>query len=68
MEAFATFDAHNGGFMASEELLHIMKNLGEGLSDAVLAKVQEASEPDNEGQVRSFSLVPCFHSYSLTPG
>jgi calmodulin len=51
MDAFSTFDTHGQGYMSLSELLHIMKNLGEGLSDAVLAKVKEAAEPDQDNQV-----------------
>ncbi|EDQ91370.1 uncharacterized protein MONBRDRAFT_36266 [Monosiga brevicollis MX1] len=51
MDAFSTFDSHSAGYMSLTELLHIMKNLGEGLSEDVLAKVKDAAEPDSDGQV-----------------
>lgn len=51
LEAFSTFDSHSAGYMPVKELLHLMKNLGEGLPDAALAQVKELSEPDADGQV-----------------
>ena len=51
LEAFSTFDMHNGGYMSLQELLHLMKSLGEGLSEKTLAQVQAVAEPDADGQV-----------------
>jgi calmodulin len=51
LEAFSTFDMHNGGYMSMSELLHLMKSLGEGLSDKTLQQVQNVAEPDTDGQV-----------------
>jgi Ca2+-binding EF-hand superfamily protein len=51
MDAFATFDMHNGGYIALEELIHLMKNLGEGLPDPILKQIEQAAEPDSDGQV-----------------
>ena len=38
--------------MSLQELLHLMKSLGEGLSEKTLAQVQAVAEPDADGQVR----------------
>lgn len=37
--------------MSMSELLHLMKSLGEGLSDKTLQQVQNVAEPDTDGQV-----------------
>lgn len=37
-QAFSTFDTHANGYMALPELTDILKNLGEGLDDAQIAK------------------------------
>ena len=43
-------------FMSVKEITHILKNLGEPLSDAELEAAIKAMEPDNESQVRALSL------------
>lgn len=63
MEAFGTFDMHNGGYMALSELLHLMKSLGEGLSSDTLDQIKAAAEPDSDGQVRKKGNLPITNFY-----
>lgn len=51
IEAFSVFDQNGNGYIALGELKHVMKNLGEGLSDAELDGMSAQAEPDDEGQV-----------------
>merc|ERR550514_242734 len=39
-EAFATFDTNSNGYIALGELSHLMKALGEGLSDEQIAGME----------------------------
>lgn len=54
-EAFATFDVQNNGYIPLKELTHLMKTLGEGLSDDALAQLESECEPDEDNMV-NYSL------------
>lgn len=45
------FIGHTAGFIALTELQHVMKNLGEGMDEAMLKNLEAASGVDKEGQV-----------------
>eukprot|EP00055_Hartaetosiga_balthica_P017093 m.112042 g.112042 ORF g.112042 m.112042 type:complete len:136 (-) comp9244_c4_seq1:219-626(-) len=51
LEAFATFDVSNNGYIHINELKHLMKTLGEGMSDEAIANMETACEPDEDLQV-----------------
>jgi len=51
LAAFEVFDMHGNGFIALTELQHVMKNLGEGMDEAMLKNLEAASGVDKEGQV-----------------
>eukprot|EP00041_Stephanoeca_diplocostata_P004979 m.54208 g.54208 ORF g.54208 m.54208 type:complete len:135 (+) comp15491_c0_seq1:71-475(+) len=57
MEAFATFDTNNNGYIALPELKHLMKSLGEGLSDAEIQGLVKVAAADDEDQVNIRHLV-----------
>lgn len=51
LEAFSTFDQNNNGYIALNELKHLMANLGEGLNPTQIEAMAKLCEPDDEGQV-----------------
>ena len=57
LEAFSVFDQNGNGYIALSELQHLMKNLGEGLSDDELAAMSAQAEPDDEGQINIRHIV-----------
>ncbi len=50
-EAFSVFDINGNGYIPLKELQHVLKSLGEGLEDDILAKIAQLSEPDSDQQV-----------------
>ena len=51
LEAASVFDQNGNGYISSDELRHVMKELGEGLDDETLAQMIKVAEPDSEHQV-----------------
>ena len=51
LAAFEVFDQTGNGYMSLSELTHVMKNLGEGMDDAMIEKMKVVCEPDKEDQV-----------------
>ena len=56
-EAFNVFDMHGHGFISLPELTHIMKALGEGLTDPELEGMTRAAAADGDGQVNIRHMV-----------
>ena len=52
LKAFEVFDQNGNGYISMSELRHVMKNLGEGMPDAMLDQLTKVAEPDAEQQVR----------------
>lgn len=57
LEAFSVFDTAGQGYIALGELKHLMKALGEGLSDNELKGLEAAAGADAENQVNVRHLV-----------
>lgn len=57
LEAFSVFDQNGNGYIALSELQHLMKTLGEGLSEEELAAMSAQAEPDDEGQINIRHIV-----------
>ncbi len=52
LEAASVFDQNGNGYISSEELRHVMKELGEGLDEDTLTQMIKVAEPDSEHQVK----------------
>lgn len=51
LAAFEVFDQNGNGYMPLQELVHVLKNLGEGTPDHILKAMEQVAEPDDEQQV-----------------
>ena len=56
LAAFEVFDQNGNGFMSIDELINVLKNLGEGMPDDMLEKLKKVAEPDDEQQVHTFPV------------
>ena len=45
------FDVNNNGYIHIDELVHVLKELGEGLDASILEELKTDAEPDAEHQV-----------------
>lgn len=50
-EAFKVFDKDGNGFISSAELRHVMRNLGEKLTDEEVDEMIKEADIDGDGQV-----------------
>lgn len=55
-EAFSVFDIQGNGYIPLKELQHVLKTLGEGLDEDILAKLPQITEPDMDQQVSSWHI------------
>ena len=51
MEAFKVFDKDGSGFIAADELKHVMTNLGEKLTDQEISEMLLEAGTDGDGRV-----------------
>jgi len=61
-ESFSVFDTNSNGYISLPELTHLMKNLGEGLSEEQLAGMSTAAAADSDGQVNIRAFVDVLFS------
>lgn len=61
-ESFSVFDTNSNGYISLPELTHLMKNLGEGLSEDQLAGMSTAAAADSDGQVNIRAFVDVLFS------
>lgn len=57
LEAFSVFDTAGQGFVNINELTHLMKALGEGLTDEQIAGLTKVAAADADNQVNVRHLV-----------
>ena len=63
LEAFSTFDMHGNGFIALDELVGVMQNLGEGLKPKELDGMKAACGADAENHVNILHFVDVTSSF-----
>lgn len=61
LAAFRVFDKDGSGTISAEELKHVMKSLGEDLTDAEIDEMIREADKDNNG------TIDCEHSFSHVP-
>ncbi|XP_077864777.1 calmodulin-like isoform X1 [Saccoglossus kowalevskii] len=61
-EAFRVFDKNGDGFISAEELRHVMKNLGEKLTDDEIEEMIREADVDGDGQVNYEEFVTMMSS------
>lgn len=57
MEAFRVFDKNNTGLIESQVLKHLVKGLGESLSEEETEVMIKEADPENTGQIRYSDFV-----------
>ena len=56
-EAFRLFDKDSNGLISAEELRHVMKNLGENLTDGDIGEMMREADTDGDGQINYDEFV-----------
>ena len=56
-EAFQLFDMDSNGLISAEELRHVMKNLGENLTDGEIGEMMREADTDGDGQINYAEFV-----------
>ena len=56
-EAFRLFDKDGNGLISFEELGHVMKNLGENLTDSEIGEMMNEADSDGDGQINYDEFV-----------
>ncbi|XP_070538780.1 calmodulin [Ptychodera flava] len=56
-EAFRVFDKDGDGFISADELRHVMRNLGEQLTDDEIEEMIREADADGDGQVNYEEFV-----------
>jgi calmodulin len=56
-EAFKVFDKDGSGFISAAELLHVMTNLGEKLTDEEVDEMIREADVDGDGQINYEEFV-----------
>jgi calmodulin len=56
-EAFRVFDKDQNGFITSDELRHVMTNLGEKLTDAEVQEMVQEADTDGDGRINYDEFV-----------
>lgn len=51
LEAFRVFDRDNKGYISSSELIHVMSNLGEKLTDEEMDEMIKEADFDDDGKI-----------------
>jgi hypothetical protein len=57
IEAFKVFDRDGNGFVSAAELRHVMKNLGEKLTDEEVAEMARQADVDGDGRIEYDEFV-----------
>merc|ERR1711904_601583 len=57
IEAFKVFDRDGNGFISAAELRHVMKNLGEKLTDEEVDEMIREADVDGDGQINYEEFV-----------
>ena len=57
LEAFKVFDKDGNGFISSAELMHVMTNLGEKLTDEEVDEMIREADVDGDGQINYEEFV-----------
>ena len=60
--AFRVFDKDGNGFISAEELMHVMNNLGEKLTDEEVGEMIREADVDGDGQVNYEEFVKMMKS------
>ena len=55
--AFRLFDKDGNGLISFEELGHVMKNLGENLTDSEIGEMMNEADSDGDGQINYDEFV-----------
>ena len=57
LEAFKVFDKDGSGFISKAELIHVMANLGEKLSDGEIDEMIREADVNGDGQINYEEFV-----------
>lgn len=57
IEAFKVFDRDGGGFISATEVRHVLRNLGENLSEPEIDEIIREADVDGDGRILYEELV-----------